>query len=84
MNELEKARKIALTTARAQGCMCEPTIEFNQSDHPMRAASIARGLPEALTPTIRHDDWCPLLRRMRERPSRLDQVTFAVGIDRDE
>lgn len=49
--------------ARAQGCVCGVEAKVGQSDHPLAAAANVGVTPVSL----RHDDWCPLLRTMQER-----------------
>jgi hypothetical protein len=47
----------AIAAARAQGCACQPDVlvEWNTGEH---VSHISLG----------HQDWCPLLRVMQERP----------------
>ena len=56
------ARKNAIRAVKAQGCTCKPEIVFGAPDHP-GAGKIWPGN----TVSIRHDDWCPLLRVLQER-----------------
>jgi hypothetical protein len=52
-----EARELALRACREQGCTCE--VEF-----------IVEGVDGLDAPAVAvvHEDWCPLLRTMQERP----------------
>jgi hypothetical protein len=54
-------RRAALHAARAQGCVCRPEL----------APDIVEGVRVIAT---RHDDWCPLLKIMEERPPGLSRA----------
>lgn len=55
--EKQEARDVALRACRQQGCTCEVEI----------VVEIVDGL-DAPAVEVRHDDHCPLLRTMEERP----------------
>jgi hypothetical protein len=48
---------------RAQGCVCAVDVVFGSPTHPL-----AGRLPGEVAVQLRHDDWCPMLRTMQERP----------------
>lgn len=49
-------RRVSIRAAKAQGCVCDVQISFVDNEH---------GIDEC---KVMHDDWCPLLRVMEERP----------------
>jgi hypothetical protein len=49
MNERRRIKRAALEAARAQGCVCKPTITLTGQDALWHAQ-------------VAHDDWCPLYR----------------------
>ena len=66
--EIAAARVAALRAARAQGCTCEPEVRFVNGQPPLA--------------TLAHDEWCPLLRTMQERPpgaARSQAVIYPKG-----
>jgi hypothetical protein len=58
----EHCTRMAIKSARVQGCKCNVKIEFVEVKG--KAAEI----------NIRHDDWCPLLTKVRTGLTSEDQV----------
>jgi hypothetical protein len=63
-----QARNLALRACREQGCTCDVEITVETVD----------GL-DAPAAAVRHDDWCPLLRTMQERPPGLARWQAVLG-----
>lgn len=75
--ELRKAaRREAIRAARAKGCTCDPEVVFDLPSHPV--AGLAAEQDRIVSATLRHDDWCPLLRVAEERPPGLARLETAV------
>src|SRR3954447_14402356 len=57
-----EAAKKMLAAARTEGCVCDVEIVFDAPDHPLAG----HGSSAVHVVSLRHDDWCPLLRVMEE------------------
>jgi hypothetical protein len=66
----QEARDPALRACRQQGCTCDVEITIETVD----------GL-DAPAAAVRHDDHCPLLRTMQERPPGLGRRQAVVRPD---
>jgi hypothetical protein len=64
--------KAARKAARVQGCVCNVEITFDRTDHPLRSI-------DGMAPvSVAHDDWCPLLRVLEERPPGLARTQLML------
>lgn len=52
--EAVEAGKVAFREARDEGCRCDPEIELSPGTTPSGWFAL-----------VRHDEWCPLLARLR-------------------
>jgi hypothetical protein len=72
---------VAIRVARAQGCTCDVEVTFGRADHPFAGIAALHQ-----TPSLAHDDWCPLIRVLDERKPGPFAHTQAIlcKLERDE